>query len=169
VVSPGIDEIRHPEESPSAYAERLAREKASAVAQPGTVVLAADTIVVHRGTVLGKPGHPAEARAMLHRLSGERHTVVSGVAVVRSDESQRIWADSERTAVSFLELTDVEISAYVESGEPMDKAGAYGLQGAAGAFVDRIAGSPSNVVGLPLALAVRLMRAAGVTILGQTS
>ncbi|MGF1665968.1 MAG: Maf family protein [Acidimicrobiia bacterium] len=169
VVSPDVDESRHPDEAPSAYAERLARAKAAAVAGPGAVVVAADTIVVHRGIVMGKPVHPAEARSMLERLSGERHTVISGVAVARWDGGPVIVSDTERTAVSFVELTLEEIAAYVDTGEPMDKAGAYGLQGAAGAFVDRVEGSPSNVVGLPLSLATRLLRAAGVRVLGQST
>lgn len=169
MVPSDVDETRHPDEAPTAYAERLARAKATAVATPGRVVLAADTIVVHRGVVMGKPGHPAEARAMLERLSGERHTVISGVAVARWDEDLVVASETERTAVSFLDLTGDEIAAYVDTGEPMDKAGAYGLQGAAGAFVSSVEGSPSNVVGLPLALATRLLRSAGVRVLGQTS
>lgn len=169
VVPSDVDETRHPDEAPTAYAERLARAKAAAVAVPGRVVLAADTIVVHRGVVMGKPGHPAEARAMLERLSGERHTVISGIAVARWEEDLVVVSETERTAVSFLELTGDEIAAYVDTGEPMDKAGAYGLQGAAGAFVASVEGSPSNVVGLPLALATRLLRSVGVRVLGQTS
>jgi septum formation protein len=169
VVAPDVDEWRHPDEAPSAYAERLARAKAMAVAAPGAVVVAADTIVVHRGVVMGKPVHPSEARSMLERLSGERHTVISGVAVAHWDGGPVIASDTERTAVSFVELTGEEIAAYVDTGEPMDKAGAYGLQGAAGAFVDRVEGSPSNVVGLPLSLTTRLLRAAGVQVLGQST
>ena len=151
------------------YAERLARAKASVVAQPGVVVIAADTIVVHRGIVMGKPAHPAEATSMLERLSGARHTVISGVAVARWDDGPVLVSDTDRTVVSFLDLTVEEIVSYVGTGEPMDKAGAYGLQGAGGAFVDRVEGSPSNVVGLPLVLATRLLRLAGVAVLGQAS
>lgn len=169
VVVSDVDESRHPDEAPSVYAERLARAKAKAVASPESVVIAADTIVVHRGVVMGKPGHPAEAVAMLERLSGERHTVVSGVAVARWEEGPVVVSETERTVVSFLDLTAEEIAAYVASGEPMDKAGAYGLQGAGGAFVERVEGSPSNVVGLPLTLATRLLRLSGVSVLGQVS
>ena len=165
----GVSEARHPDESPSSFAERVARDKALAVVEPGCVVLAADTVVVHRGVMLGKPGHPHEARSMLERLSGDRHTVVTGVAVARCESDTEVWSDTERTAVRFVELTDTEIGVYVDSGEPMDKAGAYGMQGAAGAFVDSVEGSPSNVVGLPMALAVRLLRRAGVPVFGQTS
>jgi septum formation protein len=163
----GVEESRHPDESPSVFAERVARDKALAIAEAGTVVVAADTIVVHRGVILGKPGHPTEARSMLQRLSGDRHTVITGVAVVRVDDSTSTWSDSERTAVTFLDLTDVEIAAYIASGEPMDKAGAYGMQGGGGALVASIEGNPSNVVGLPMPLTVRLLRAAGVPVFGQ--
>lgn len=169
VRSSGVDEARLPDEAPSVYAERMARDKALAVAQPNTVVIAADTIVVHRGAVLGKPVHPSEARSMLERLSGERHTVVTGVAVALFDDETRFWTDSDRTVVEFVELTDTEIAAYVATGEPMDKAGAYAMQGAAGAFISRVEGSPSNVIGLPLALATRLLRSAGVKVFGQAS
>ena len=165
----GVSESRHPDEAPSMFAERVARDKAMAVAEPGTVVLAADTIVVHRGVILGKPAHPTEARSMLERLSGDRHTVVTGVAVVRTDDATSTWCDSERTAVTFIDLTDTEIAGYIATGEPMDKAGAYGLQGTGGAFVSSIEGNPSNVVGLPMPLAVRLLRAAGVPVFGQGS
>jgi len=165
----GVSESRHPDEAPSMFAERVARDKAMAVAEPGTVVLAADTIVVHRGVILGKPAHPTEARSMLERLSGDRHTVVTGLAVVRTDDVTSMWCDSERTAVTFIDLTDTEIAGYIATGEPMDKAGAYGLQGAGGAFVSSIEGNPSNVVGLPMPLAVRLLRAAGVPVFGQGS
>ena len=165
----GVSESRHPDEAPSMFAERVARDKAMAVAEPGTVVLAADTIVVHRGVILGKPAHPTEARSMLERLSGDRHTVVTGVAVVRTDDVTSTWCDSERTAVTFIDLTDTEIAGYIATGEPMDKAGAYGLQGTGGAFVSSIEGNPSNVVGLPMPLAVRLLRAAGVPVFGQGS
>jgi septum formation protein len=163
----GVDEARHPDESPSVFAERVARDKALAVVEPGAVSLAADTIVVHRGVILGKPRHPTEARSMLQRLSGDRHTVITGVAVVRMDESVEAWSGSERTAVTFLDLTDAEIGGYIATGEPMDKAGAYGMQGGGGALVASIDGNPSNVVGLPMPLTVRLLRAAGVPVFGQ--
>ena len=128
----GVSEARHPDESPSSFAERVARDKALAVVEAGCVVLAADTVVVHRGVMLGKPGHPHEARSMLERLSGDRHTVVTGVAVARCESDTEVWSDTERTAVRFVELTDTEIGAYVDSGEPMDKAGAYGDAGSCG-------------------------------------
>ena len=169
VAGSGLDETRLQGEAPTAYAERVAREKAIALAEPGWVVVAADTIVVHRGVVMGKPAHPTEARGMLERLSGERHTVISGVAVATWDAGPVVRAETARTVVEFADLTSEEIAAYVATGEPMDKAGAYGLQGAAGAFVVSVEGSPSNVVGFPLPLVVRLLRASGILVLGQTS
>jgi septum formation protein len=161
VVATDVEETRLPDEAPATYVERLAREKALAAAAPSTVVLGADTAVVHRGRLMGKPAHPAEAIAMLERLSGEAHTVVTGVAVVRWTEGPSVISAIDRTVVRFLDLTKEEIAAYVATGEPMDKAGAYALQGRGGAFVESVDGSPSNVVGLPVHLAVRLLRVAG--------
>ena len=160
-VPPDVDETRHPGEEPDQYVERIARLKASAV--DGDVVIAADTTVVHAGSVLGKPGHPAEARAMLARLAGETHAVFTGVAV-RSGDAMSSAVD--RTLVRMTSMTDDEIARYVSGGEPMDKAGAYGLQGKGGIFVESVDGSPSNVIGLPLHLAARLLRAHGVDVLG---
>ena len=102
----------------------------------------------------------------LERLSGDSHTVLSGVAVVSWEEGPVVRSTTDRTVVTFIELTAGEIDAYVASGEPMDKAGAYAIQEAGGAFVESIAGSPSNVVGLPLHAATRLLRAAGIRVLG---
>ena len=159
-----IDERPHPSEPPTEYVERIARSKVTAVPwDPDTVVLAADTVVVHRGRILGKPGHPDEARRMLAALSGQAHTVMTGVAVAGG--AAELSVASDRALVRFAPLTDAEIVAYVEGGEPMDKAGAYGLQGIAGMFVERVEGSPSTVVGLPLHLVARLLRNHGVPIL----
>jgi septum formation protein len=169
VVPSEVDETRLPGEAPGAYVLRLARAKAEAVAGPGTVALGADTVVVHRGRLLGKPGHPAEARSMLERLSGEAHTVFTGVAVASWDDGLAVRSEVERAVVYFHELTEGEITAYVASGEPMDKAGAYALQGLGGVFVRRIEGTPTTVVGLPIDLAARLLRSAGVTVLGGRS
>ena len=163
---PGIEEVRHPDEAPAAFVERIAREKAAVSSREGVVAIAADTVVVHRGHILGKPGHPAEARSMLERLAGDSHTVFTGVAVVSWDGGPVVRSASDRTAVRFTDMTGSEIDAYVASGEPMDKAGAYGIQVAGGMFVEAIEGSPSNVAGLPLHLAVRLLRAAGIPVLG---
>lgn len=166
VMDPGVDEAHLPGESPPEYVVRVARDKAMAVASAGYVTLAADTIVVHRGHLLGKPGHPAEAAAMLTRLSGQAHTVVTGLAVVVLDGAPEVHTAAVSTSVRFVELTGEEIAAYVATGEPMDKAGAYALQGRGGMFVESIDGSPSNVVGLPLPATVRLLAAAGIRVLG---
>ncbi len=165
VVDPQVDESRFPEEEPEKYVVRLARAKAESVAEPGCVTIAADTTVVFRGQILGKPSHLEEARGMLRRISGEVHTVYTGVAVAGFDESTlRIEADVDRALVSMIELTPAEIAAYAETGEPMDKAGGYALQGLGGVFIDRIEGSPSNVVGLPLHVTARLLRAFGIEV-----
>jgi len=153
-----IDESRRPDEPPATYVERLAREKARAVASPGSVVVAADTAVVHEGHVLGKPAHPAEARSMLRRLSGTAHDVFTGLAVSNGDVVESVV---DVTEVTFLEMTDLEIADYVDGGEPMDKAGAYALQGRGGLFVESVTGSPFTVVGMPIHLLPRLMRRVG--------
>ena len=131
-----------------AAVETLARRKAAAVPAPGALVLAADTVVVLDGDVLGKPATEAEAREMLRRLSGRTHTVYTGFALAFD---QRTASDHRATRVTFADLTDAEIAAYVASGSPMDRAGAYGIQDDAGAlFVTRIDGDYPTVVGLPL-------------------
>ncbi len=143
-------------ESPADYVARLAAAKAEAVAggARGRVVLGADTAVVFENRVFGKPTDDTEAAAMLRQLSARAHEVLTGVALRRGDWS----ADGvERTRVHFVELSGDQIAAYVASGESRDKAGAYAIQGGASAFVDRIEGSRSNVVGLPLELVRRLL------------
>lgn len=159
VVVPDIDESRHPDEEPDRYVERVARLKASVVDEPDAVVLAADTTVVHEGKVLGKPAHPAEARTMLQHLSGDLHAVFTAVVVASNGA---VSSAVDHTVVKMTELTDDEIDRYVATGEPLDKAGAYALQGLGGMFVEAVDGSPSNVIGLPLHLAVRLLRAHGI-------
>lgn len=155
-----LDETQHPGEAPAAYVERLAREKARAVAKrrPGARVLAADTTVVLDGQVLGKPVDATEARGMLTALSGRSHLVLTGIAVV-DDSGER--AKVVETTVHFRPLGEQEIAWYVRGGEPMDKAGAYGLQGFAGTFVTAIEGSSSNVIGLPMAQTLALLIEAG--------
>lgn len=111
-------------------------------------VLAADTVVALDGSILGKPGTPEKARAMLHRLSGRTHQVLTGLALFYRG---KVWQHVEVTEVTFAELTDREIDQYAATGEPLDKAGAYGIQGRAALFIPSIRGSYSNVVGLPLA------------------
>lgn len=152
-----VDESLTVGEAPEAYVRRLAIEKARAVARrhPGALVLGADTTVVVDGDVLGKPVDAADAAHMVARLAGRRHLVHTGVAVVRDGEAV---ADVATTAVWFAPLTGDEIAAYVATGEPMDKAGAYGIQGAASRFVTRIDGALDTVIGLPVALVERLLR-----------
>jgi septum formation protein len=159
VRSPDIDETRFPDEMPGAYVERIARAKAIAVAGSDDVTVAADTTVVFEGKVMGKPGHPEEARSMLRRLQGARHEVLTGLAVSSRDETHSL-VDS--TEVEIMSMTDEEIAAYVAGGEPMDKAGAYALQGEGGVFVTSVHGSPSTVVGLPIHQLPRLLGRVGV-------
>ena len=161
MVTPDLDESRRPDERAGDYVERLAREKVSAVATRGTVVLGADTAVVHEGLILGKPAHPAEARAMLRRLQGQVHEVFTGVAVAWEGEVRSLV---DVTEVEMMTMTEEETSDYVDSGEPMDKAGAYALQGRGGVFVASITGSPSTVVGLPIHLMPRLLTWAGTSL-----
>jgi septum formation protein len=156
-----IDETRLPGEGPAAYVERVARAKAEAGAGEDVIVIAADTAVVHEGRILGKPGHPEEARAMLRRLEGDVHEVFTGLAVGSWDGGARTRALVDVAEVEFLPMTDEEIVDYVESGEPMDKAGAYALQGLGGTFIKRVNGSPFTVMGLPIHLLSRLIAAAG--------
>ena len=156
-----IPEDPLPGEAAKACAERLAREKALAVARqrPHDVVLGADTVVVVAGQLLGKPSDAADAPRMLRMLSGREHQVITGVCLVVSGQPS---VASETTLVTMSEITDKEIAGYVASGEPMDKAGAYAIQGIASRWIPRIEGDYNNVVGLPVALAWRMMRQAGV-------
>lgn len=159
VIPADIDETPLPDETPLALVERLARAKAQAVAAlPGNAdetVLAADTIVALDGVLLGKPADEAEAKRMLRRLSGRTHQVATGVCIAHGAE-RRSFVDV--TDVTFFELTDAQIDTYVASGEPRDKAGAYGIQGADGRLlVERIDGDFYNVVGLPIAKVVRAL------------
>ena len=156
-LSVDIDETHRNGETPDGFVRRLAREKADAAAfrRPGAVVLGADTIVLIDGQILGKPRDLADASRMLHLLSGRPHEVLTGIALVGLGE---VISEIARTTVWFGTLSSQEIAAYVESGEPLDKAGAYAIQGLASRFVDRIDGSYSNVVGLPVALVYRLLK-----------
>lgn len=160
---PDVPEVLQPGESPEVFARRLAKEKARAVWEGGTdeVILAADTVVALGPTVLGKPADTTEAIAMLGSLSGLTHEVITGVCVLSPTDGERSFA--VRTAVRFRTLASSEIERYVASGEPMDKAGAYGIQGRAGAFVEAIFGSYSNVVGLPLAETLQALEKAGIS------
>jgi septum formation protein len=156
VVAPDVDETPRESEPPSALVTRLATVKADAVAatRPGDVIVAGDTVVDVGGVVLGKPGHDDEARRMLRLLSGRRHLVHSAIAVAAGG---RVLVETVTTAVEFAALTDADIDWYVATGEPQGKAGAYAIQGIAAMFVTAIEGSPSNVVGLPLATLVSML------------
>jgi septum formation protein len=149
-----IDESVAPGEDPIAYVRRLSVEKAAAVARPGDLVIAADTTVEVDGVILGKPTDAADARRMLSLLSARTHRVHTGVTV-RSESSLDTIAVS--TAVTFVTLDAATIDWYIGTGEPMDKAGGYALQGAGGALVERIDGSVSNVIGLPLSETLQLL------------
>jgi septum formation protein len=156
-----VDETLLPGESASDAAERLARAKAetAAAGTPEALVVAADTLVVLDGDALGKPRDRADARRMLATLSGRAHDVVTGVACAHGG---RIVSGRETTRVVFAAMSDAEIAAYSATGEPDDKAGAYAMQGIGGLFVERVEGSPSNVVGLPVRLLYRLASELGV-------
>ncbi len=159
VMVPGVDELRHPDESPDVYVERLARDKAMAVVGPGVIAVGADTVVVHEGRVMGKPVHPDEARNMLNRLQGSRHEVWTGIAVAGPTGGVESFAD--RASVTFMTMTADEIDDYIDTGEPLDKAGAYALQGLGARFIESVDGSPYTVIGLPVHLLDRLVSRAG--------
>ena len=156
VVSPDIPEVRRPVETPVDYVERLAREKALSVG--GRLVLGADTTVVVRDEVLEKPTDAADALRMLSKLQGRTHQVVTSVALV-TDET--IHQATDVTNVVFRRMDQAFLEAYVATGEPMDKAGAYGIQGYGAALVERIEGDFFSVMGLPVRLVLNLMRQAG--------
>ena len=161
VVQPAdIDETPRAGEAPEDYVLRMAREKAGAIAAsaPEDAVLAADTSVVVDGDILGKPGDRREAAAMLRRLSDRRHQVISAVALQYRGAIHTTLVVSE---VGFAALDEAVIADYLRSGEADDKAGAYGIQGRAAAFICHLAGSYSGVVGLPLYETVTLLREAG--------
>jgi septum formation protein len=150
-------------ESPVQHAERLAREKAEVVAKrnPGKIVLGADTIVVVDDQILGKPRDRAEAARMLRQLSGRSHDVITGVCIARANPETRnpkLETSSERTTVYFTALSEREIEDYIATGEPMDKAGAYAIQGIASRWINRIEGDYANVVGLPVALVWKMLQ-----------
>ena len=183
VVIANVDESVRPGETPAQHVARLAEEKAFRVLpQAGTKpVLGADTVVVVDGEILGKPADAADARRMLRTLAGRPHQVMTGVALIAEPakdgprvsgagvgayvpDSITVNDGIDVTTVEFAPLSDAEIAAYVSSGEPMDKAGAYAIQGLASRFVTRIEGSYSNVVGLPVALVYDLCKRAGLLI-----
>ena len=156
-----IDETMRPREAPRRHAERLAREKASAVAErdPDLITIAADTIVVVNRKVLGKPRDADDAARMLALLSGREHVVTTAVAVSRG---KKLRSAVEEVRVKFRRLRDDEIEAYIATGEPMDKAGAYGIQGYGATIVERIEGDYFAVMGLPIVRLIGLLRDVGV-------
>jgi len=172
VQSADIDETPLLNEDPVLYVERLAREKALTVwrTRPSDLVLGADTTVVVDGTMLAKPTDAADATRMLHLLSGRTHQVITGVCLAGPAESTSKKDDqnlrtengelrtAETTLVTFAELSDTDIRDYVATSEPMDKAGAYAIQGIASRWIPRIEGDYSNVVGLPVALVYQMLR-----------
>ena len=172
VVRPAnIEEVQHPGEGAVYFAERMAQDKARAIraSAPDGVVLGADTIVVARDQILGKPTDAADAVRMLRLLSNRQHFVITGVCLIGTDfqgtDSQGTDFEdvrSEKTAVYFTQLTDAEIRDYIATGEPMDKAGAYAIQGHASRWISKIEGDYSNVVGLPVDLLRRMLQEHGV-------
>ncbi|SEB91723.1 Maf family protein [Terriglobus roseus] len=157
VVTADIDETPLPGEDHRAYTLRLADDKARAilVQHPDSIVIGADTTVEVDGDLLGKPRDAADAARMLRLLSGRAHQVTTGIAVLTNDQTH---IAAETTNVFFSAMTDDEIAAYVATGEPMDKAGAYGIQGRAAEWIPRIEGDYNNVVGLPLAKLASLLK-----------
>lgn len=155
-----VEETAAPGETPEEFARRAAREKAlevAASAPPESLVLGADTVVVADGEILGKPANAPDAARMLRLLSGVTHRVITGVCIVRAPDRVEALAH-ETTFVTFRSLDNDELQDYLASGEPFDKAGAYGIQGLASKFVTRVEGCYFNVVGLPVALVYELLK-----------
>ena len=153
-----IDERYFAGEVPREHAERLARGKAAAISVPGAVTIGSDTIVVVDGDVLGKPRDEEEAARMLRRLSGRSHVVITAVA---ASWNGRLVSDAEEVGVTFRELSEPDIAAYIATREPMDKAGAYGIQGYGATIVERVDGDYFAVMGLPLNRLARLLESVG--------
>src|SRR2546430_7469325 len=157
-----VPEVHMKGEKPLEFAMRLARAKADAIAQlrPDTFVLGADTIVVVENKILGKPLDPDDAARMLRLLSDREHDVTTAICLIFPQASERITT-TETTRVYFSHLSDEDIADYVATGEPMDKAGAYAIQGVAGRWIEKIEGDYFNVVGLPVAKVYRILRQSG--------
>ena len=167
VSAPNVDESVEPGLSPAEIVEQLSRRKAEAAANkagPSDLIIAADTVVALDGAVLGKPRSEEDAFAMLTSLSGREHHVYTGVTVLQGD---RAVTGHEETAVTFRELPRSEIRSYIATGEPMDKAGAYGIQGVGALLVSGIRGDYCNVVGLPVFRLGRMLAEFGVDLLGS--
>lgn len=160
-----IDETMNPQAEPAGEVARVSRRKALAVRrEPEDIVVAADTIVVCGDGILGKPHSEAEAAAMLSMLSGRAHQVMTGVTVLRGEKSETF---TEVTELHFRPLTEQEISAYVSTGEPMDKAGAYGIQGGGALFCTRLEGDYYNVMGLPVCRLGGVLRRMAPELMGE--
>lgn len=162
-----IDETMDPSKKPEQQVAEVSARKAAAIAagsERDDIIIAADTIVVVDDTILGKPHSEEEAKAMLRLLSGRSHRVMTGLTVQKGDVA---LSHTEITEIHFRQLTEAEISAYVASGDPMDKAGSYGIQNAAAVFVDGLCGDYFNVMGLPLCALTLLLRRFGVSVLGE--
>jgi septum formation protein len=159
-IASNVDETRAPSEDAVCYVERLAREKAQTVAAgvSGGLVLGGDTVVVIDDEILGQPRDDEDARRMLRLLSGKWHEVVTGVALVPAGQLAHTQVDHEITRVRFAEMSDAEMEWYLATGEPMDKAGAYGIQGRAGLFIEEIEGDYFNIVGLPVRLVYEMVQ-----------
>lgn len=165
IVTPDVDEHMEGHPAPDELVEALSRRKAEAVREKAgadALVIAADTVVALDGAILGKPHSREQAAAMLAALSGREHAVYTGLTVLRGE---RAVTEHERTTVTFRELTEAEISAYVSTGEPMDKAGAYGIQGVGALLITGISGDYFNVMGLPVCRLGRMLGEFGVDVL----
>ena len=167
IITADIDETMDPALSIEDAVAEVCGRKAAAVggSHPGDLIIAADTIVVLEDRILGKPHTEAEAKAMLRSLSGRHHTVMTAFSLWKDEKAD---THVEKTHVHFRELTDEEIAAYVATGSPMDKAGAYGIQDQASIFVEALEGDYYNVMGLPLCSLAQKLRAHGVPVLGST-
>ena len=161
-----VEEVLDDSLSPELQVQSIALQKARAVAgqRKAGLVLGADTVVVDNNVLLGKPRSTEEAVAMLRSLSGKWHQVMTAVALVDAGDTQHIWTSVEITNVKFRDLTEDDIAAYVATGESMDKAGAYGIQGYGALLVERIEGCYNNVVGLPLQLVAKGLRNWGINL-----
>lgn len=166
VVPGSLKEERRDGEAPASYALRMAMQKALAVAKDRKdgIVIGADTIVLLDGRILGKPQNAEDAKKMLKALSGREHIVITGIGIVDVD-NQNTMSGEEQTIVYFRRISDEEIERYVATGEPLDKAGGYGIQGKGGFFIRRIEGDYFNVVGLPVSLLYELLQDAKIDLL----
>lgn len=165
VIAADVDESGYGELPPGELVEQLSRKKAAAVAERAgqdDLIIAADTVVSLEGTALGKPSDEGAAYRMLTALSGVRHQVYTGLTLLRGD---KVLTRRQQTTVTFRELSEEEITAYIATGEPIDKAGAYGIQGIGAVLVESIEGDYYNVMGLPLCLLCEMLKEFGVEVL----